>query len=176
MFFYSERIFKLLFPNAVEGYELLSLASFGIFFALLIQTISGILQGLGKTKILLISSVIGLVSKIIFNVVLIPVEGIFEKGAILGNIFSNIISFIILYFSLKKCIYIKFSLFKETYKPILFSIIMIIISNKLYYCFLQINFSEIISIIFSILIAIVVYMVNILIFYIKTEKLVSIEK
>lgn len=176
MFFYSERIFKLLFPNAIEGYELLSLASFGIFFALLIQTISGILQGLGKTKILLISSVVGLISKIIFNIVLIPIEGIFEKGAILGNIFSNAISFIILYFSLKKCIYIKFSLFKEICKLIVFSIIMIIISNKLYYWFLQINFSEIITIIFSILIAIIVYMVNILIFYIKMKKLVSAEK
>lgn len=170
MYFYSERIFKILFPNAIDGYELLSLASLGIFFALLIQTISGIMQGLGKTKILLISSTIGLIIKIILNITLIPIPYIYEKGAIIGNIFSNIISFIILYVSMKRTICIKTNLIRESIKVICASILMIIISNKLYYILLMKEVSEFIGIILSIISAIIVYIVIISIFYLKNIK------
>lgn len=167
MCFYSERIFRLLFPMQADGYSLLSLASFGIIFALLIQTISGILQGLGKTKILLISSIVGLIVKIILNFTLIPIEGIYEKGAIIGNIFSNFVSFIILYVTLKKNIELENTLIKEGIKPFLASILMIIISNKIYECFLLINIPNNFCIILSIIVAIVVYIVMISVFSMK---------
>ena len=170
MFFYSERIFLLLFPNAIEGYEALSFAAFSIIFALLIQTVSGILQGLGNTKVLLISSIIGLVTKIILNFLLIPMELFYEKGAIVGNIFSNVVSFIILYISLKKTIKLKINLISSSLKPLISSILMIIISNKLYYYLLLKNVSNIISIILSIIFAICVYTFVIMIFYIKDVK------
>lgn len=170
MYFYSERIFKLLFPNATQGYELLSLASFCIIFSLLIQTISGILQGLGKTKVLLVSSFIGLVIKIIANFVLIPIPEIYEKGAIIGNILSNFISFIILYIALKKNIDIKSSFIKDSLKPTLASIIMIIISNNVYYKLLLFKIPVIISIILSIILAIVVYCATIIIFNVQNIK------
>ncbi len=183
MFFYSERIFKLLFPNSIEGFNLLSLASFGIIFALLIQTISGILQGFGKTKILLISSIMGLVTKIILNITLIPIEGIYENGAIIGNIFSNFVSFIILYIALKKSIDLKITLVKESVKPILASSIMIIISNKIYEYILLFNIPNNICIILSIIVAIMVYSAEIVIFsikdvkkYLKFKKLQTLEK
>lgn len=170
MYFYSERIFKLLFPNATQGYELLSLASFCIIFSLLIQTISGILQGLGKTKVLLVSSFIGLIIKIIANFVLIPIPEIYEKGAIIGNILSNFISFIILYIALKKNIDIKSSFIKDSLKPTLASIIMIIISNNVYYKLLLFKIPVIISIILSIILAIVVYCATIIIFNVQNIK------
>ncbi len=183
MFFYSERIFKLLFPNAIEGYQLLSLASLGIVFTLLIQTISGILQGLGKTKVLLTSSIIGLIVKIILNVVLIPIPEIYENGAIIGNIAANSISFFILYISLKKCIELKDSLIGYFIKPIIASIIMIIVSNKLYYYFLFLRIPYIMCIILSIISAIIIYFVSILVFNLKNikkiinkKRLESIEK
>lgn len=170
MYFYSERIFKLLFPNAMEGYMLLSLASFCIIFSLLIQTISGILQGLGRTKVLLVSSFIGLIVKIIANFVLIPIPEIYEKGAIIGNIFSNFVSFIILYISLKKNIEIKSSLIKYSIKPTLSSIIMITISNKIYYKLLFFKIPVIISIIVSIIFAIAVYCIAMIAFNVQNIK------
>ncbi len=51
MFAYSKQIFNLLYPNAKQGYELLKLASIGLTFSLLTQTINGVLQGLGENKI-----------------------------------------------------------------------------------------------------------------------------
>jgi len=58
MFVYSKQIFSLLYPNAKQGYELLSLASIGLIFSLLTQTINGILQGLGENKIPVYSAII----------------------------------------------------------------------------------------------------------------------
>lgn len=170
MCFYSERIFKLLFPNAIQGYQLLSLASFSIVFALLIQTISGILQGFGKTKVLLISSIIGIIIKTILNFILIPIPEIYENGAIIGNIISNIISFIILYISLKKCINLEESLLKHSIKPVIASIIMILISNKIYFYFLILKLPETFCIILSIIVAIIVYFISILGFNLKNIK------
>lgn len=183
MYFYSERIFKLLFPNAIQGYQLLSFASLGIIFALLIQTISGILQGFGKTKVLLISSIIGIVIKTILNIILIPIPEIYENGAIIGNIISNLVSFIILYISLKKCINLEESLVKLSIKPIIASIIMILISNKLYFYFLILKLPETFCIIISVIIAIIAYFISILGFnlkkikkIIKTKMLKTLEK
>lgn len=51
LFAYSKQIFNLLYPNAKQGYELLKLASIGLTFSLLTQTINSILQGLGENKI-----------------------------------------------------------------------------------------------------------------------------
>lgn len=51
LFAYSKQIFNLLYPNAKQGYELLKLASIGLTFSMLTQTINGILQGLGENKI-----------------------------------------------------------------------------------------------------------------------------
>lgn len=167
MYSYSERIFMLLFPNAIQGYQLLSLASFGIIFALLIQTISGILQGLGKTKILLVASFLGLIIKIISNFILIPIPEICENGAIIGNILSNFISFIVLYISLKRSIELRSNLIKYAIKPILSSLIMISISNKVYYKLLVLEIPIIISIILSIICAVIVYCISILILNVK---------
>lgn len=170
MYFFSERIFRLLFPNAIQGYELLSFASFGIVFALLIQTISGILQGLGKTKILLVSSIVGLIIKIILNFVLIPIPEIYENGAITGNIVSNIVSFLILYVSLKNCIEIKSNLMNYSVKPILSSIIIILLSNKLYSFLIFLKIPDIVSIILSIMFAVVVYFLIIIVLNVKNIK------
>lgn len=180
MYFFSERIFSLLFPNAIQGYQLLSFASFGIVFALLIQTISGILQGLGKTKVLLISSIVGLIIKIILNFVLIPIPDIYENGAIIGNIVSNIISFLILYVSLRKCIELKSSLISYLVKPIFSSIVMIMISNKLYLFFIFLKIPDIMCIILSIIVAIFVYFLSIAVLnlkkFIKIKKRKNLEK
>ena len=156
MCFYSEQIFDLLYPRANEGAILLSIASFSIIFSLLVQTINGILQGLGKNNVPVLASVIGLLVKIFSNIILIRVEGIYEKGAIIGNILSNIVSFIIVYIALIRNIDIKLNLLKKGIKPILASAIMIFFSLKIYNFLvlknININICTISSIFFAILI------------------------
>jgi len=52
---FANEILNLLFPNANSGSELLRINSISIFFAMVAQTLNGILQGIGKNNIPLIS-------------------------------------------------------------------------------------------------------------------------
>lgn len=125
---YSNDILNILFPNASEGAILLKMSAFGIIFSMFTQTINAILQALGNNKIPVFASIIGIVFKVFSNIYLIPIEGIYEKGAIIGNILSSVISFLVVYYSLKKIINLEFKISKLSFKPILGSIIMIFVS------------------------------------------------
>lgn len=155
LFSYSNKIFALLFPNASEGDKLLKIAAFGVIFSMLTQTINAILQGLGKNKIPVYASFWGIILKVFFNIVLLPIEGIYEKGAIISNIISNFSSFIIVYFILIRNFDIKIKFLSLSTTPIFSSIIMIkfslfinelLLKNKI-----NNNFSTLISIGFAVL-------------------------
>lgn len=108
MFLYSNEIMMLLFPKANLGGELLKIASITIIFSMLIQTISAILQALDHIKYPIISLSIGVILKLILNIILISIKDVYEKGAILSTVISNIIVFIFLFFKLnKECDIIK---------------------------------------------------------------------
>ena len=156
MFFYSEEIFLLLFPNAYLGAELLQLASISLLFSCLSQTITGILQGLGKNNIPLFATFIGIIGKLLCNIVLINIVGIYEKGAIIGNIFLSISMFFIEFVNLKKYINIDVNIIKDCSIPITICIAMIIISKKVYFLLLGL-LSQSLSIIGAILVCIFVY-------------------
>lgn len=157
MSFYSDQIFELLFPRALDGSELLKIASISIIFSLLTQTINGILQGLGKNNIPVIASIIGIVIKILCNIILVPISGIYEKGAVIGNIMSNISSFIIVFYVVIKNIKIDYKLIMVLLKSVFSSICMIIISYKIYRFLIIININRKVCTIISLLIAILIY-------------------
>lgn len=157
MFCYSKQIFNLLFPNARNGYDLLTLASVSIVFSMLTQTIYGILQGLGKNKSVVYISIFGLIIKVLGNLILIPIHGIYEKGAILANIMCNVFSFIISFIILKKNIELKINLFKLGIKPIVASTIMIFFSLNIYKIFILRKLNNILCTIFAIIIAVIIY-------------------
>lgn len=157
MFFYSEQIFELLFPNALAGSELLKIASIAIIFSLLTQTINGVLQGIGKNNIPLIASIVGIALKILCNIILVPIQGIYEKGAIIGNIISSIASFIIVCTIMEKNVKTNFNFITISLKSILSSIVMILASYKMYIVFTNMNINKKICIINSLIIAVIVY-------------------
>ena len=95
MIIFAKLILKILFPNASSGVLLLQINSISIIFSLLAQTVNGILQGIGKTNIPVISSVLGLIVKLICNVCLIKNEQIGINGAAIGNIMCNLIVFLV---------------------------------------------------------------------------------
>ena len=162
-YYYSKEIFSILFPNASDGSYLLKLSSFGIIFSMLSQTINSILQGLGNNKVPVYASFIGVVCKVFCNIILLRMNGILEKGVIIGNIISSVVSFIITYYNLRKMINIHLKIIRISFKPILCSCVMIIISKSLKEMFtkgsLENNFLSIISII----IAVISYIISCLI-------------
>lgn len=157
MFFYSNEILNLLFPNASAGGELLRLSSLSIIFACLTQTINGALQGIGKNKIPMLALFFGMIIKYLSNIILIPIDNINEKGAIIGNILSNITAFYISYTFLRKSIKLDFKLSEIIIRPIIINIIMIIISYSTYLYIKKIVFFEYISLIIGIIVGVVIY-------------------
>ena len=162
MFFYAKEILLLLFPNASEGGTLLAISSFTIIFTILAQTINGILQGFGKVRIPVIALGIGVISKIIANLALMPISGIFENGAAIGSVLCHLISFIIVYVVLTKTTKLNFSLFRITVKPMIATIVMSAISYGIFMMIKSIFPIRIVMVI-TIVIAIIVYIFSLLI-------------
>ena len=132
MFVFAEQILQLLFPAQSSGALLLQISSIAIIFTVLAQTIYGALQGLGKVMVPAIAFSVGVVVKLILNLVLIPNPAIGINGAAIGTIACNVIACIIGFTVLKKNMDIKFKFSKYILKPIFATIIMAICSYAIY--------------------------------------------
>jgi len=130
-------------------------------FAILSQTINGILQGYGKANVPVIALTVGVVVKIISNVCLLKIDGIYEKGAAIGNVLCYLMTFIIVYIILLRTINFKFSLFRLAIRPILATLIMSISSYNVYKLLIKV-FSIRISMLITIFVAICVFFLCIL--------------
>ena len=121
---FSKEILNLLFPNANSGAILLQINAISVFFAMLSQTINGILQGMGKSNVPLIAFSIGMISKFLANVILVSNESIGIKGAAIGNIICNIVVFFIGIIFLTKNMSFKIDKKNIILKPILATMVM----------------------------------------------------
>lgn len=170
MAMYASQILKLLFPNAESGGILLAISSITIIFTVLAQTINGALQGLGKVRVPAIALGMGVLTKLIANIILIPMEGIYENGAAIGSVLCHIVSFSIVYTVLRKTIKLDFKLSSLIFKPIIATIIMSIISYISYILSFNIINNENICTIIGIIIAVIVYAISIIILKIYSEE------
>ena len=162
MFLYANEILLLLFPYASDGGMLLAISAFTIIFTILAQTINGILQGFGKVKTPVIALGIGVIAKIIANVLLMPIEGIYENGAAIGSVLCHLISFIIVYTVLIKTVKLNFSLFGLAIKPIIATTLMSVISYGIYMA-VRIILPIRIATIIAIIVAVIVFVATLLI-------------
>lgn len=114
-----------------------------------------------KTKFQFVLHCFGIIVKILSNIILIPINGIYERGAIIGNILSNITSFIIVYVTLRKKVKLKLSFLNLIVKPFFASSIMIISSLYIYKIFICTNINSNVCTIISIITAIVIYIFSV---------------
>ena len=121
---YSKEILNLLFPNANDGAVLLKINAISVLFAMLAQTINGILQGMGKSNVPLIAFSVGMIFKFFTNVVLVSNECIGIKGAAIGNIICNVVVFFIGIIFLVKNMSFKIDKKNIIIKPIFATIVM----------------------------------------------------
>ena len=124
---FSNQILNLLFPNANSGALLLQINAISIFFAMLVQTLNGILQGIGKSNIPLLAFSVGMLFKFGANIILVSNANIGIKGAAIGNIICNVTVFVIGIISLAKNIQLKIDKKNIVLKPILATTIMTVI-------------------------------------------------
>ena len=170
MFIYARQILELLFPNASSGGTLLGISAFTIIFTVLAQTINGALQGIGKIRVPAIALGCGVIVKLITNLVLIPVEGIYENGAAIGSVLCHIVSFSIVYTVLKRNVELDFSISKMIVKPLIITIIMCIISYGVYSGILLVGISSRIATIIGIIIAVIVYAILVILFRVLAKE------
>lgn len=177
MFLYSKEILLLLFPYASKGDVLLAISSFTIIFTILEQTINGILQGFGKVKTPVIALGIGVIAKVIANVVLMPIEGIYENGAAIGSVICHFISFIIVYGALLKTTKLNFSLIGLSIKPILATIIMSVFSYGVFIFAKNLGIGIRIATLIAIFVAVIIFVFAIVVLKVfKKEEIEMLPK
>lgn len=176
MFLFAKPLLESLFPNAAGGAEMLSLSAIGIIFVVLTQTITGSLQGFGKVTVPVFALGAGFVSKLILNLVLIPIEEIGINGAIISSIICHIVSFIICFMSLRNTIGIRFEFLKFVVKPVIAVINMAICSYYIYNIFItNLLAGEIISFLVSMILGGIIYFLSIILLKIlDTEEIFMI--
>lgn len=173
MIIFAGPILKLLFPNQISGEFILQVASTSIIFIVLEQTISGILQGIGKTMIPAISLSIGVIIKLILNTILIPINPqIFilggTAGACIATTICHMIAFGIDFYIMKKYIKLNINLKDYLIKPVI-ATGMMAICMLFTYDSLICMISEKLCTIISVIVAIMIYIVIIFILKIFSE-------
>ena len=161
MLVYADGILNLLFPAESAGAMLLAISALTIFFTALAQTINGALQGLGKVKVPAIALGCGVFVKLIANLVLIPIDGIYANGAAIGSVLCHIVSFSIVYYTLRKTVKLQFKLHRLMIRPVLATIIMMIFSYPSYLFIMNLASSIRLATIIAIVVAIIVYAISV---------------
>ena len=170
MMVFAQPIINLLFPKATNGAMLLQISSLTIIFSVLAQTTNGALQGLGRIMVPAVSSFIGLLVKLVLNVILIQIPGIGVNGAAIGSIVNNVLVFAISYYILSKTIKLDIKLIKFVIKPIFATFIMCITSYYLYTILIKLALSAKIATIIALVFAVIVYLLSIITLKIFTRE------
>lgn len=150
-------IYRLLYPNARLGYDLLQISAVAMVFTALNQTLSGSLQGVGKVFAPATGLLIGCIVKFGLNVALIRQPAINIYGAPISSIVCQVIAFSYSFFVLRKHISVKIDLSKHIIKPLTAAILMGVTAFLSYRLFMIILNNNMISAIIAIGISAMVY-------------------
>lgn len=136
--------------------NLLSILSFGVIFLTLVQTLSAILQGLGKPIVPAINLFIGAIVKVILSYTLTAVPSINIYGAAISTVVAFGIAAILDLISVRTLAKVKLS-FKDIFiKPFISSLSMAI-AAFLSYLFLMDIIGEKLATIVAVLVGVLVY-------------------
>lgn len=169
MMVFAQPIINLLFPNATEGGFLLQIFSLTIIFAVLMQTTNGALQGLGRIIVPAITSFIGVMFKLILNLVLVPNPEFGVNGAAIASVVNNFVAFLLSFIVLRKTIKLNLNFSKFILKPGIATLAMCICSYYIYTLLLGIISSKIATIL-GILVAVIIYVVMVIILRVFDEE------
>lgn len=162
MCIFAGPILNLLFPKASDGTVILQISSLTILFTILDQTINGALQGYGKLKIPTISLGIGVLVKLILNLILVPIPEIGVNGAAWASVACHAVAFTIAITALRKNIKLNLTFSKFVIKPVLATAIMGICSYFIYLSLLGIISNKLATIV-AIVVAVVIYALAIIV-------------
>ncbi len=169
MIVFAQPILDLLFPNATSGTLVLQISALTIIFTILDQTINGTLQGIGKVMVPAISLGVGMIVKLITNLILVPIPAIGVNGAAIGSVLCHMVAFCIAFNVLRKNVKLELPFSKFVLKPILATTMMAICSYFIYILLQGIIAAKLATII-AIVVAIIVYLLAILTLKVLTKE------
>lgn len=139
----AEPIMLLLYPmqreSAMSAAPCLVIMAFGVIFLSTVQTLTGVLQGVGKQMIPVRNLFIGAVAKVIITYTLTGVESINIKGAAMGTVAAYIIAATLNVMDVKKYTGAKFDFTLTYIKPIvstLFMVVAAIFTHRVLFAFI----------------------------------------
>lgn len=159
----AEPIYQLIYHNAPEGYGLLQISAISMIFAAMNQTISGSLKGLGKVTVTAYAMLCGVIAKVIVNNVLIRIPSINIYGAAIGSVVCNLIAFCICFYQLHKTLPLKLPALRYLWNPLLCTGVMAASAFAVYSLLMQTVHSNAVSVVLTILVAVMVYVTMILV-------------
>lgn len=167
MVVFADPILKLIFPNAPQGAFIMQICVLATIFTAMEQTINGALQGLGKIFVPAAALTIGVLLKLILNLILVPIPtDVFPLGGVVGAAFAtdicHLTAFCIVFSVLKRTIRMKTSFLKLIAKPLIASIMMAIVSFGVFILLKSIIAVKLATII-ALIVAVIVYLLSILI-------------
>ena len=169
MALFAGPILELLFPNATEGTLLLQISSFTILFTVLEQTINGALQGLGKVMVPAIALGVGVLAKLVCNLVLVPIPSIGAAGAAMGSVVCHMVACAIVFIVIRRSIRLKLGFSKFIVKPVLATIMMGICSYAIYFVLTGILPGKLVTII-ALCVAVIIYVLALIALKIFTKE------
>ena len=169
----AEPVYKIIYFNAPEGFELLQLVSVSLIFAALAQTMTGSLQGIGKVFVPAISLLFGCIAKIILNVLLIRIPEVNIYGAAISSIACQFVAFLINFIVLRQKCKLKIEPVRFIVKPLIAGGVMGAVAigiYKLVTLILKTGFiGNLVATLLAVGIAAVVYFILVFVFKILSE-------
>jgi stage V sporulation protein B len=170
----------LLYPfqkaSAVSAAPCLFIMAFGVIFLSTVQTLTGVLQGLGKPMIPVMSLFVGAVVKVILTYTLTGISSINVQGAAIGTVGAYIVASAMNIIAVKRLTGVKFDIMLTFVKPVTSALVMsaaVWISFRVLFGF----FGNGLSTVIAILIGVVVYCAMLFVTKsIKKEELRSLPK
>lgn len=115
----AEPIMRMLYPREPEAWQILRVLSFAVIFISIVQTVTGILQGIGKPMVPVKNMMVGALFKLSISYVLTGIRWINVKGAAFGSVIGFMVVAMLNYRYLKKEIGIKLGILNFLVKPLI---------------------------------------------------------
>jgi len=122
----SKEIYTFLFPSN-SGYNLLMYGSTLLIFMSITTIQNVILQGINKLYLIIVSASLGLLAKIIINIVLVSNPNINIKGAVIATFISFIIPTVINHKKIKQFFKVNIPIVKQAIVPTICALLMTLV-------------------------------------------------
>ena len=174
MVVFADPILKLVFPNASDGAYIMQICVLATIFTAMEQTINGALQGLGKVFVPATALTIGVLAKLVLNLILVRIPyDVCPLGGAVGAAFAtdvcHIIAFCIVFIVLTRTVKLNLKFSKIVIKPIIACAMMAIVSYGLYNVLNGIIAQKWATIV-ALGVAVIVYLLSVIILKIYNEE------